>query len=103
MPNREKLVADLVQCQDGFMSYSLFDIRLEEGRCHDPFAEVCMNCRLRDFGLRPGEPGLYQAILAVVEDGRLGQEGVTKGFVLELREPEENISILCPGWPRRQQ
>jgi hypothetical protein len=48
-----------------------------------------MSYRLRELGLRPGEPGLYEGILAAVEDGRLGQQEVTKGFVLELKEQVE--------------
>ena len=48
-----------------------------------------MGSVLRDLGLRPGERGLYEEILAAVEDGRLGQQEVTKGFVLALREQVE--------------
>ena len=48
-----------------------------------------MSRLLRELGLRPGEPGLYQGILAAVKDGRLGQQEVTNGFVLALREQVE--------------
>jgi hypothetical protein len=50
-----------------------------------------MSPLLRELGLRPGEPGFYQEILAAVEDGRLGQQEVTKGFVLELKEQVEVV------------
>jgi hypothetical protein len=48
-----------------------------------------MSHLLTGLGLRPGEPGFYEAILAAVEDGRLGQQEVTKGFVLALKEQVE--------------
>ena len=57
-----------------------------------------MSSVLRDLGLRPGEPGLYEEILAAVEDGRLGQEDVTDGFVLALRE---QVEVQCRGGDRQ--
>jgi hypothetical protein len=47
-----------------------------------------MSPLLRDLGLRPKEPELYQGILPVVKDGRLGQDRerrspVTLGMEIE--------------------
>jgi hypothetical protein len=61
-------------------------------------AGFAMSPLLRELGLRPSEPGFYQAILAAVEDGRLGQQEVTNGFVLELKE---QVEVQSSGGYRR--